>query len=86
MPDPQIAIIMAIAILLILGIEAIFQFQKNRREKKFDNTPIDKLSSTELFAAIPGSCTCLTKTSQHEYHKEDCKYRIIIEELNKRLH
>lgn len=31
-----------------------------------------------LFATI-ASCTCLTKTPDHEWHQENCKYRIVIE-------
>ena len=26
-----------------------------------------------------GSCTCYTKSPQHEWHKENCEYRILAE-------
>lgn len=29
--------------------------------------------------AIIGSCTCLTKTNEVKYHREDCHYRIVSE-------
>lgn len=26
-----------------------------------------------------GSCACCTKSPQHEWHKENCEYRILVE-------
>lgn len=32
-----------------------------------------------LFRAQCAACTCLTKTPEVEYHKDDCRYRVLVE-------
>lgn len=36
----------------------------------------------KLLSAMIGSCTCLTKTPEAGYHKENCRYRLLKEVYN----
>jgi hypothetical protein len=38
-----------------------------------------ELVAGDLLVLTVASCTCQTKTNIHSYHKEDCRYRILIE-------
>ena len=39
----------------------------------------------ELISEMVGSCTCMTKTPDPEYHREDCKYAILRKEYDELL-
>lgn len=39
----------------------------------------------ELMKATIGSCNCLTKTPDSDYHKDDCNYKVISNKLKKLL-
>lgn len=35
-----------------------------------------------LVLAQCGSCTCMTKTHEHKYHDETCRYRVLCEAID----